>query len=421
VDFTFDVAGPAMKISKERSAEIRRELLDSTAKEILQVGFSSITMAQIASNCDIAVSTITNRFRDKFELIDALVAEVIEPELGQQFDAQTRAFWSGETQLPTFNQDQMGVISELTLAATHTPQLRPIIGPFLTARATAGALARDEAAAVGLARPELDPNGQLFFQLATSIGHYIASLTSTAPQNVRVQINELIRLTLLDLPLASGLSPSNVRTPRAVPALPERSEPLDEVGKTLIDSARTTFSKQGYEGSNLQEIARATGHTTGAIYSRFTGKADLMRTLVLESVAPSSLSSFNATRSLIESLGSLTDESLGNYLARLNSDSLAEERALRLVARDAARRESAIAEVVGPLQDIHLALLADVFRNHIESGLLRADLDPESLAWWMVSFPVAVNLLGDVFPESHPIDWLSLLTVTNRALMTHPQ
>ena len=144
-----------------------------------------------------------------------------------------------------------------------------------------------------------------------------------------------------------------------------------------------------------------------------------MRTLVLESVAPNSLSSFNATRSLIESLGSLNDESLGNYVARLNSDSLAEERALRLVARDAARRESEIAEVLGPLQDIHLALLADVFRNQIESGLLRDDLDPESLAWWMVSFPVAVNLLGDVFPESQPIDWMSVLTITNRALLTH--
>lgn len=407
-----------MKITKERSAEIRRELLESTAREILQVGFSSITMAQIAGNCDVAVSTINNRFRDKFELIDALVTEVIEPELGQQFDAQTRALWSGEPILPAFNDEQMGVISELALAATHTPELRPIVGTFLTARATAGALARDGAAVAGLARPGLDPNGQLFFQLATSIGHYIASLTSTAPQNARVQINELIRITLLDLPLSSELSAQKARKPRVVPELPQRSESLDEVGKILIDSARTTFSNQGYEGSNLQEIARATGHTTGAIYSRFTGKADLMRTLVLESVAPNSLSSFNATRSLIESLGSLNDESLGNYVARLNSDSLAEERALRLVARDAARRESEIAEVLGPLQDIHLALLADVFRNQIESGLLRDDLDPESLAWWMVSFPVAVNLLGDVFPESQPIDWMSVLTVTNRALLT---
>lgn len=407
-----------MKITKERSAEIRRELLESAAREILQVGFSSITMAQIASNCDVAVSTINNRFRDKFELIDALVTEVIEPDLGQQFDAQNRALWSGEPILPAFNDEQMGVISELALATTHTPELRPIVGTFLTARATAGALARDEAAAAGLARPGLDPNGQLFFQLATSIGHYIASLTSTAPQNVRVQINELIRITLLDLPLSSELSEQKARKPRVVPELPQRSESLDEVGRTLIDSARTTFSNQGYEGSNLQEIARATGHTTGAIYSRFTGKADLMRTLVLESVAPNSLSSFDATRSLIESLGSLNDESLGSYVARLNSDSLAEERALRLVARDAARRESEIAEVVGPLQDIHLALLADVFRSQIESGLLRADLDPESLAWWMVSFPVAVNLLGDVFPESQPIDWMSVLTVTNRALLT---
>jgi len=409
-----------MKITKERSAQIRLDLLDSTAAEISRVGFASITMAQIAANCDVAVSTITNRFRDKFELIEALVAELIEPGLGFQLDEQSQAFWSGDPDLPIFNFEAMGVITELALAAIHTSQLRPIVGNFLTSRSEAAAAFRDEAIVNGHARQGLDPSGQLQFQLATVMGHYIATLTAPEPPDVLDQIFTLIRLTLLDVPLDAPL-PSY--TPRKFPQpdeLPGLENPLDEVGRNLVESARTTFSAHGYEGSNLQEIARITGYTTGSIYARFDGKADLMRALILESLGPTSLSTFSAWRDLIDSLGRLDESSLGAYVDRLNADTLAEERALRLVARTAARREPAIAEIVRPLQDIHMALLTDVLSAQITSGILRSDLNPEALAWWCVSFPAAIALLSDVFPTDERIDWMSIFSVTTRALLTQP-
>ena len=410
-----------MKITKERSAEIRLELLNSTASELRRVGFASITMAQIAANCDVAVSTINNRFRDKFELIEALVSEVIEAGLGLQLDTQSQEFWSGDPRLPEVDFEQLGVITELALGAIHTAELRPIVGNFLAARTDAAAIFRDDAMSAGRARTGFDPAGQLQFQLATIIGHYIATLISPAPPHVLDQISTLIRLTLLDLPLDAPLPPY---TPRKVPsadAFPEIENPLDEVGKTLVESARTMFSTYGYEGANLQEIARTTGYTTGSIYARFEGKADLMRALVLESLGPNSLSTFNAWRDLIDSLGRLDESSLGAYVDRLNADTLAEERALRLVARTAARREPAIAEVVRPLQDVHMVLLTDVLSNNVASSVLRSDLNPEALAWWCVSFPAAIALLSDLFPTEGRIDWMSIFTVTTRALLTQPQ
>ena len=44
----------------------------------------------------------------------------------------------------------------------------------------------------------------------------------------------------------------------------------------LIDAAIEVFAAQGYEGTRLQDVARAAGLTTGAVYSNFRDKAELL-------------------------------------------------------------------------------------------------------------------------------------------------
>jgi AcrR family transcriptional regulator len=50
----------------------------------------------------------------------------------------------------------------------------------------------------------------------------------------------------------------------------------DDIGLRLLDAAAEVFAERGYEGAGVAEIARRAGVTTGAIYSRFAGKADLL-------------------------------------------------------------------------------------------------------------------------------------------------
>ena len=52
---------------------------------------------------------------------------------------------------------------------------------------------------------------------------------------------------------------------------------LDLVRQRLVEAAAEVFSERGYDGAGVQEIARRAGLTTGAIYGRFTGKAELLR------------------------------------------------------------------------------------------------------------------------------------------------
>lgn len=60
----------------------------------------------------------------------------------------------------------------------------------------------------------------------------------------------------------------------------ERSEPAspadDPLGSRLLAAATAEFAERGYAGARVAEIARRAGVTTGAIYSRYRGKADLL-------------------------------------------------------------------------------------------------------------------------------------------------
>jgi AcrR family transcriptional regulator len=50
----------------------------------------------------------------------------------------------------------------------------------------------------------------------------------------------------------------------------------------VLNSARQLFLKEGYEHVTVRTIAKAAGMTTGAIYSHFLGKADMLGILAQE-------------------------------------------------------------------------------------------------------------------------------------------
>ena len=54
----------------------------------------------------------------------------------------------------------------------------------------------------------------------------------------------------------------------------------DEMTARLLDSAVGVFARRGFAGARVGEIARRAGLTTGAIYARWTSKADLLAAAV---------------------------------------------------------------------------------------------------------------------------------------------
>src|SRR5262245_5975869 len=63
-----------------------------------------------------------------------------------------------------------------------------------------------------------------------------------------------------------------------------RAEKGEQVRRSLLDAAREVFVRDGFHRASLDSVADAAGLTKGAVYSRFTNKADLFLTLLDERI-----------------------------------------------------------------------------------------------------------------------------------------
>jgi AcrR family transcriptional regulator len=123
----------------------------------------------------------------------------------------------------------------------------------------------------------------------------------------------------------------------------------------LVAAAIEVFAEQGYEGARLQDIARAAGLTTGAVYANYRGKAELLFDAIgaragaeLDGLLHDTASV--GARAVLERLGDRLPESraaapsllLDAVAAARRDDDLA-----ALLRERLGRRESMVAGVIG--------------------------------------------------------------------------
>lgn len=153
--------------------------------------------------------------------------------------------------------------------------------------------------------------------------------------------------------------------PAEVPA-----DELDEIGDRLVAAAAAVFSEKGYDGARVQEIASRAGLTTGAIYGRFTGKAELLRA----AIEAHSSSEFDDLFSSHEFDGRVTDilTTVGAHLVRRRETT---QQALLLEAFVASRRDPEVKRLVAEIVDDRANRLAELVASAKASGLVSEDLD----------------------------------------------
>jgi len=159
-----------------------------------------------------------------------------------------------------------------------------------------------------------------------------------------------------------------------------RLEPLtshdtvDPIREKLVAAAGVVFAEKGYDGAGVAEIARRAGYTTGAIYGRFTGKAELLLAAI-EARSDSELDQlFNEHR--FE--GKVTDilTTVGSHLV---TDQMGPESALLLEAFVAARRDPEVRRLMQGLLDLRGDRLADLVAEAQVTGAIDPALDAEAV------------------------------------------
>jgi AcrR family transcriptional regulator len=185
------------------------------------------------------------------------------------------------------------------------------------------------------------------------------------------------------------------------------SEPIgDPTRDRLLAAAGEVFAEKGYDRAGVQEIARRAGFTTGAIYGRFRGKADLL----LAAVEAQSQDEFDELfADYPANTGGKPTEVLASVGSHLVTDEFDNGKALLLEAFVAARREPELAEMLRQVmedQERDLTLLIDAAKT-------TGGLDPELDSFSVVRFCHALALgfllfgaLGVDRPEPEPWDEL---------------
>lgn len=70
----------------------------------------------------------------------------------------------------------------------------------------------------------------------------------------------------------------------------------EETQSKILDAAEAVFSEQGFDKTQLEEVAARAGYTRGAIYAHYASKEDLFLALMEQRV----LTKFNSMRQVIE-------------------------------------------------------------------------------------------------------------------------
>jgi AcrR family transcriptional regulator len=196
-------------------------------------------------------------------------------------------------------------------------------------------------------------------------------------------------------------------------AMPE----TDDTRARLVEAAAEVFSEKGYDGAGVQEIARRAGLTTGAIYGRFSGKAELLR----EAIHSRSTDELDELFAQHQSEGRVSDviRMAGAHLVERCDEDEHTGNALLLEAFVAARRDPEIRVAVKGLVEERANRLAEIIEAAKADGSLDPALDTDAA----VRFCHAVGLgflLYDALEIDLPLPqpWEHLITRLVQSLAT---
>ncbi len=165
----------------------------------------------------------------------------------------------------------------------------------------------------------------------------------------------------------------------------------DPTRDRLVAAAAAVFAEKGYDRAGVQEIARRAGFTTGAIYGRFRGKAELL----LAAIEAQSTDEFEQLFAEHQFEGKATDiiTTVGSHLVTEEFDN---GQALLLEAFVAARREPDVAVMLRRVIEQRAENLIELIADGKRTGGIDPALDTLSIVRFCHAVGLGFLLFGAV-------------------------
>lgn len=179
----------------------------------------------------------------------------------------------------------------------------------------------------------------------------------------------------------------------------------DPTRDRLIEAAAAVFAEKGYDGAGVQEIAKRAGFTTGAIYGRFRGKAELLLAAI-EARSQSELE-FLFAEHRFEGRAADVLTTVGSHLV---TDPFDEGQALLLEAFVAARRDPEVATLMRGLIEQRSATFATLIEDAKTAGQIGDDLDTDAIVRFCHAVGFGFLLFGAIDLRHPPAEpWERLI------------
>lgn len=174
----------------------------------------------------------------------------------------------------------------------------------------------------------------------------------------------------------------------------------EETRGRLLDAAVQVFADRGYEGARVTDITRAAGLSSGAIYSHYASKAELLVDAI-RAHGPDELGRLMASGGRREGLLDVLHR-LGASLEQRHQT----QGTLLLEAIAATRRDTELCDVLAGSLGHREALLAELARQALTAGDLDDSVSPEVVARFclMVALGAMVVRVLDL-PPTDADDW----------------
>jgi AcrR family transcriptional regulator len=187
------------------------------------------------------------------------------------------------------------------------------------------------------------------------------------------------------------------------------SEPLHAAGdptrERLVAAAAEVFGEKGYDRATVHEIARRAGFTTGVIYGRFSGKAELL----LAAIEAQSDDEFEQLFAENRFEGKATDiiTTVGSHLVTEEFDN---GQALLLEAFVASRRDPEVAEMLLRVIESRTEALTALVDDAKRTGGIDPSLDTLSIVRFCHAVGFGFLLFGAVnLGRPRPEPWEVLI------------
>lgn len=165
---------------------------------------------------------------------------------------------------------------------------------------------------------------------------------------------------------------------------------MDSNSDRLLLAATEVFAERGYDRAGVAEIARRAGLTTGAIYSRYTGKAELLVD-ALDAQMANHLEAVLASAGFDDATDTLS--MLGSHL--LESDQQGID-ALFLEAVVATRREPEVAEMLERRLEDERMRVSKVLDEAKTQGRFDPALDTSAVLTFIQSISLGFTVLRTI-------------------------